>query len=82
MVDRVTFGPSKSWKMGIRRKRCCIPVFLDGEPVGEISGIQNAGLPHDMSYHVDVLGSNLGRFYDLAKAKESARDAVIREKAL
>ena len=82
MVDRVTFGPSESWKMGSRRKRCHIPVLLDGEPVGEIFGIQNTGLSHDVSYHVDVLGNNLGRFYDLEKAKESARDAIAQERAL
>ena len=82
MVDRVTFGPSESWKMGSRRKRCHIPVLLDGELVGEIFGIQNAGLAHDMSYHVDVLVNNLGRFYDLEKAKESARDAIVKDKAL
>ena len=81
MVDRVTFGQAQFWKTGIRRKRCHIPVLLDGELVGEICGIENAALPNDLRYNVDVLGNNTGRFYDLAKAKESAREAIIREKA-
>ncbi len=48
---------------------------------GEIYGVQNDALSHNMSYHLEILGSNLGRFYDLNKAKESALNAVT-QKAL
>ena len=81
MSEDLTFGPPTHWKMGSRRKRCHIPILLDGRPVGEIYGIQNNALPHDMSYHVEVLGSNLGRFYDLKTAKEHALQAIARKSA-
>ena len=80
MTGSISFGPPEHWKMGTRRKRCHIPILLDGKPVGEIYGIQNDALSHDMSYRVEILGDNLGRFYDLNKAKESALDAITRKK--